>query len=156
MGHEIEHKFLVRSDTWRQKVPGKLYRQGYLSVAKERTVRVRIAGDKGFITIKGLRTGISRKEFEYEIPLQDAEEMLDSLCEKPLIEKIRYVIMHEGLSWEVDEFKGENEGLILAELEVRSEDQSFSLPDWIGIEVSDDPRYSNSNLVKNPYSKWQT
>jgi CYTH domain-containing protein len=152
MGQEIERKFMVKKGVWRDKKATK-YRQGYLSTVKERTVRVRTIEDKGYLTIKGISIGASRMEFEYEIPRQDADELLD-ICEKPLIEKNRYKVENGGFVWEVDEFFGENQGLIVAELELENEDQYFPRPDWIGEEVTDEPRYFNANLVKNPYSKW--
>ena len=152
MGKEIERKFMVKKGVWRDKKATK-YRQGYLSTVKERTVRVRTIEDKCYLTIKGLSIGASRLEFEYEIPRQDADELLD-ICEKPLIEKNRYKVENGGFVWEVDEFFGENQGLIVAELELENEDQYFPRPDWIGEEVTDEPRYFNANLVKNPYSKW--
>ena len=152
MAKEIERKFLVKEETWRQ-AKGTQYRQGYLNSAKERIVRVRTIDDKGYLTIKGLTVGASRMEFEYEIPRQDAETLLD-ICEKPLIEKNRYKVAHGGFVWEVDEFFGENQGLIVAEIELESEDQYFSKPDWVGKEVTGDPRYFNSNLIKNPYTTW--
>jgi CYTH domain-containing protein len=152
MGTEIERKFRVKEGTWRN-VKGTSYRQGYLSTVKERTVRVRTIEDKGYLTIKGIAIGASRMEFEYEIPHQDAATLLHS-CEKPLIEKNRYRVEHGGFVWEVDEFFGENQGLIVAELELESEDQYFPKPDWVGEEVTGDPRYFNSNLIKNPYTKW--
>jgi len=152
MGTEIERKFMVKEGDWcRQKAT--TYRQGYLSTVKERTVRVRTVEDKGFLTIKGIATRASRMEFEYEIPRQDADALLE-ICEKPLIEKNRYKIMHGGFVWEVDEFFGENQGLIVAEIELESEDQYFSMPDWVGEEVTGDPRYFNANLIKNPYTTW--
>jgi adenylate cyclase len=154
MAKEIERKFLVSDNSWRRLSSGQRYRQGYLSTVKERTVRVRVAGDKGFITIKGSNLGATRSEYEYEIPLTDANEILDCLCERPLIEKIRYRIHLGDLTWEVDEFEGENHGLITAEIELRDEDQAISLPAWIGREVTGDPRYFNSNLVAQPFSKW--
>lgn len=154
MGKEIERKFLVTGDAWRNQAPGVLYRQGYLSRAKERTVRVRLAGDKGWLTIKGLTVGASRAEYEYEIPAPDAAAMLDDLAEKPLIEKIRYKIPYAGLIWEVDEFLGDNAGLIVAEVELADETQVFTKPDWVGNEVSDDARYFNSNLGRQPYKHW--
>jgi CYTH domain-containing protein len=128
--------------------------QGYLSIEKLRTIRVRTACQKGFITIKGLRNGFSRPEYEYEIPLKDALEMLESLCLKPVIEKVRYKVMHNNSIWEVDVFENENAGLIIAELELDNEDARFELPDWAGEEVTSDSRYSNSNLVKNPFPTW--
>ena len=154
MAKEIERKFLVRGNTWRGQDGGKRYRQGYLSIVKERTVRVRTTGDKGFITIKGMSVGATRSEYEYEIPLADANEMLDRLCERPLIEKTRYRVSHEDLVWEIDEFEGDNRGLIIAEAELKDETQSVTLPGWIGQGVTDDPRYFNANLVANPFSKW--
>lgn len=154
MGKEIERKFLVKSDEWKSLAKGKYYRQGYLSTVKERVVRVRTIDDKGYLTIKGVTTGISRSEFEYEIPADDANLMLDNLCEKPIIEKYRAKVPQGDLVWEIDEFHGENEGLVIAEIELQSEDQQFEKPSWIGEEVSGDPKYFNSNLIKNPYTKW--
>lgn len=153
MGTEVERKFLVQGDAWRQ-TTGTLYRQGYLSTEKERTVRVRVTGERGTLTIKGLTRGITRQEFEYEIPVGEAQEMLDSLCQRPLIEKRRHEIEHGGLTWEVDEFLGDNQGLVLAEVELEDAEQAFERPDWLGEEVSDDPRYYNANLVQHPYSRW--
>ncbi len=155
MGKEIERKFLVVGDAWRGLVPGARYRQGYLSTAKERTVRVRIAGDDAFLTVKGLSVGATRAEFEYAIPLIDAEEMLDVLCERPIVEKTRYRIPFAGLIWEIDEFGGDNAGLIVAEVELADEAQAFDRPDWIGREVTGEPRYFNANLVARPYSTWK-
>ncbi|MBN1154410.1 CYTH domain-containing protein [candidate division KSB1 bacterium] len=154
MGKEIERKFLVKGDAWRGLATGTHYRQGYLSTVKERTVRVRTINNKGFLTIKGITIGATRSEYEYEIPVGDANAMLDNLCERPLIEKARYKIEYQGFTWELDEFEGENKGLILAEIELSAEDQNFNLPDWIGEEVTDDPRYFNSNLIKRPYTTW--
>jgi CYTH domain-containing protein len=128
--------------------------QGYLNTAKERTVRVRTIGDKGYLTVKGETKGATRLEFEYEIPVDDACQMLDELCERPLIEKTRRKIEKDGLTWEIDEFFGENKGLIVAEVELEDEDQVFSKPAWIATEVTDEPRYFNANLVDNPYSQW--
>jgi len=154
MGTEIERKFLVRDNTFRSLAQGTRYRQGYLSSTKERVVRVRTIDDKGFLTIKGITTGATRAEYEYEIPVNEAEAMLDGLCEKPLIEKDRYKIAHKGLIWEVDEFFGENQELILAEVELESEDQPYDKPEWITDEVTGDPKYFNSNLIQNPYKNW--
>ncbi len=155
MGREIERKFLVREDgAWRQ-AGGTLYRQGYLNTTKERTVRVRTIGQQAYLTIKGITIGASRLEFEYQIPVQDANQMLDELCEKPLIEKKRYQVEHGGRVWEVDQFFGDNQGLIVAEVELESEDQTFPKPDWVAQEVTDDPRYFNANLVQHPYSQWE-
>lgn len=152
MGVEIERKFLVTGDEWRR-APGTRLSQGYLNRDKARTVRVRLAGDKAFLTIKGPSTGASRAEFEYEIPKMDGEALL-MLCEKPLIEKIRRVINVEGSTWEVDEFLGENAGLVIAEIELAAEDQAFARPSWVGAEVTDDPRYFNSRLASHPFSGW--
>jgi adenylate cyclase len=154
MGQEIERKFLVKSEAWKAGAKGTVYRQGYLSSVKERVVRVRTIEDKGFLTIKGLTKGVSRSEFEYEISVGDANAMLDHICEKPLIEKTRYKVPVGGLVFEVDEFFGENAGLVVAEVELQDEKQRIDLPDWIGAEVSGDPRYFNSNLIKHPFTKW--
>jgi CYTH domain-containing protein len=154
MAIEIERKFLVTGDAWKTAAEGVLYRQGYLSTDKARTVRVRIAGARAFLTVKGLASGIARPEFEYEIPLGDAAAMLDGLCLKPLIEKRRYTLECKGMRWEVDEFFGENRGLVVAEVELDSADQSIELPDWVGREVTDDARYFNSNLIAHPFSQW--
>ena len=154
MAQEIERKFLVTGGSWRKLAKGTPYRQGYLSTVKERTVRIRIAGDRGYLTVKGVSLGATRTEFEYEIPVADADTMLNELCVRPLIEKTRCKIPFEGLIWEVDEFVGENEGLIVAEVELTSEDQVIRLPDWIGQEVTDDPKYFNANLIAHPYKGW--
>jgi adenylate cyclase len=154
MGQEIERKFLLRGDTWRALATGTMYRQGYLNSVKERTVRIRTVGDKAFLTIKGISVGATRTEYEYPIPFDDCNAMLDTLAEKPLIEKKRYKIRCGELTWEIDEFFGDNSGLIVAEVELQREDQVFEKPDWIGAEVTGDPRYFNSNLVKHPYTKW--
>ena len=154
MGKEIERKFLVEGSAWRKLAKGTHYRQGYLSTVKERTVRVRTIDDKGFLTIKGITIGATRAEYEYEIPVGDANAMLDNLCERPFIEKTRYKIEYQGFTWELDEFEGENQGLILAEIELSAEDQNFTLPAWIGEEVTGDPRYFNSNLIKKPFTTW--
>ena len=152
MGKEIERKFLVVDEQWRA-ADGTKYRQGYLSTDKERTVRVRIAGNKAMLTIKGITQGASRAEYEYEIPVEDAEELLD-LCQRPIIEKWRHEIEHAGMTWEVDEFFGDNQGLVLAEVELDSPDEAFDLPPWVGKEVTDDPRYFNANLVHHPFRNW--
>jgi adenylate cyclase len=155
MGIEIERKFLVTDDEWKGLAMGTLYRQGYLSSTKKLTVRVRIAGDKAFLTIKGETSGISRMEYEYPIPVEDARVMLAELCEQPIIEKKRYTINYQGFVWEVDEFFGENEGLLVAEIELEAEGQEFEKPPWVGMEVSSDRRYCNASLVKNPFSGWE-
>lgn len=155
MGVEIERKFLPLDNSWKRLADGTAYRQGYLCADKERTVRVRTAGDQGFITVKGASVGLARLEYEYKIPVGDADTLLDKLCRKPLIEKHRYKIDYRGFTWEVDEFSGENEGLVVAEIELESETQAFEKPDWIGQEVTGDPRYFNANLIHCPYSKWK-
>jgi adenylate cyclase len=155
MAIEIERKFLVKGDSWRSLGTGTIYRQGYIATVNGATVRVRIAGETAYITIKDKSQGFSRQEFEYSIPIADAEMMLDTLCDRPLIEKIRYRINLGNLLWEVDEFLGENQGLILAEVELTNEEQPIELPDWIDREVTGDRRYYNSNLAKTPYKKWK-
>jgi len=154
MTKEIERKFLVRGDAWRALATGIMYRQGYLNSAKERTVRIRTADARAFLTIKGITIGATRAEYEYEIPFDDGKEMLNTLAEKPLIEKKRYKIHLGSLTWEVDEFLGENAGLIIVEVELASEDQVLEKPSWVGDEVTEDPRYFNANLVKNPFTRW--
>jgi len=151
MATEIERKFLVKGDGWRSLGVGEIYRQGYIANNNGRTVRVRVVGEQGYLTIKGSTTGMKRAEFEYKIPVEDAQELLETLCDRPLIEKTRYKILMGDLTWEVDEFWGENQGLILAEVELETEYQNIDIPDWIGEEVTSDPRYYNSNLVKNPF-----
>ena len=154
MGIEIERKFLLAGDAWRGLGQSVLLRQGYLSSARERVVRVRIEGEQAMLTIKGANVGATRGEWEYPIPLADAAELLDGLCEQPLIEKTRHRIEHAGMVWEVDEFLGANAGLVVAEIELASEDQPFDKPDWIGAEVSGDARYYNANLIRHPFSQW--
>jgi adenylate cyclase len=154
MGQEIERKFLVRGESWREGAKGTAIRQGFLSTDPERTVRVRAAGKQGTLTIKGKSVGAMRIEYEYEIPLEEAEGMLDTLCERPLIEKVRYERSAGPHVWEIDVFEGDNKGLIVAEIELRSEEEAFDRPSWLGDEVTDDPRYFNSNLVHNPYKTW--
>lgn len=155
MAIEIERKFLVVGDEWRSLGVGTVYRQGYIVSGRGRTVRVRVAGDRAYLTIKGPAAGFSRSEFEYPIPLADATELLDTLCDRPLIEKTRHKIDWAGLVWEVDEFAGENQGLIMAEVELTDPHQSITQPDWIGEEVTGDPRYYNSNLTKYPFTHWE-
>lgn len=154
MAKEIERKFLVASERWRKLGVRKFYQQGYLLIDKLKTIRVRTIEDKAFVTVKGSAIRISRDEFEYEIPIEDAKIILEKLCEKPIIEKYRSKIEVGEIVWEVDEFIGENEGLILAEVELKSEAQKIDLPDWIGEEVTGNHQYNNSYLVKHPFSKW--
>ena len=151
---EIEKKFLVISDKWRGNSQGIFYRQGYLNIEPGRTVRVRLEGEEGKLTIKGEKESGAGDEFEYDIPGDEAAYIIDHLCLKPFIEKMRYKINYRGNTWEVDEFLGENLGLILAEIELSSVDQKFDKPGWIGADVTGDHKYKNANLVKNPFSKW--
>lgn len=152
MALEIERKFLVNGDGWRTG-GGVTTRQGYLSRVPGRTVRVRVAGDAAWLTIKGITTGAARAEFEYEIPLDDARALL-RLCDGPLIEKTRHVVHFRGFDWEVDEFHGANAGLVVAEIELESSEEAFERPAWLGAEVTDDHRYFNASLVEHPYSTW--
>lgn len=153
MPFEIERKFLVNNDRYKIGSTSARYCQGYLKGGSTCVVRVRIADGKAMLTIKGPSKGVTRSEFEYLIPTEDANAMLE-LCERPLIEKIRYVVNYKGMTWEVDEFLGDNQGLVIAEIELSSEDQAFEKPDWVGEEVSSDPKYHNSNLVRFPYKAW--
>jgi CYTH domain-containing protein len=154
MAKEIERKFLVMGGSWRQ-ARGVVYCQGYLNTDQRRTVRIRTIGQKGYLTIKGETVRAPRWKFEYEIPVEEARQMLSDLCERPIIHKTRYKIEHEGLTWEIDEFAEENRGLILAEVALPTEDHPFVKPEWIGSEVTSDPRYFNANLVQHPYNEWQ-
>lgn len=154
MPQEIERKFLLKNKDWKA-LASKSYalKQGYLSTHPERSVRIRIKGEKGILTIKGKTEGIARAEYEYEIPVQEAEELL-LLCEKPIIEKTRYEVLLGVHRWEIDVFEGVNKGLCVAEIELASENEAFDMPTWIAEEVSDDTRYFNASLVKHPYSNW--
>lgn len=153
MNIEIERKFLLKNDNWRDGAVGVHYKQAYLNEKGDNTVRVRIEGDKAKLTIKGKSSNISRLEFEYDIPMADAEALF-TLAKTPIVEKYRYKIMYAGNCWEVDEFLGMNRGLVVAEIELESETQSFEKPDWIGMEVSGDKRYTNANLARKPYCEW--
>lgn len=156
MAKEIERKFLVNNLIFKNSGEKKYYKQGYLSTDKGRTVRIRIIDHQGYITVKGASRSISRDEYEYSIPVEDADEMLEKLCLKPLIEKYRYKIPYRGFIWEVDEFLGVNKGLIVAEIELPDENTEFDRPEWIGTEVTNDRKYFNSSLVQYPYSDWKT
>lgn len=154
MGIEIERKFLVTGDGWRQPDERQTrFSQGYLSRDPARTVRVRIAGDQAFLTIKGATRGATRAEFEYEVPLADARQLL-AMCDGPIVEKIRHLCVHGGMTWEVDEFLGANADLVVAEIELQSESQAFARPAWLGGEVTGDARYVNANLAVSPFSSW--
>lgn len=156
MGTEIERKFLVCSDDWREEASrSRRYRQGYLTDAQSVSIRVRIAGDRGFLNIKSVTLDVSRAEFEYPIPIEDAAELLERFCSRPLIEKTRYFVPYGSHVWEVDVFDGENAGLVVAEIELNHVDEGFQKPHWIGEEVSADPRYYNVSLVTHPYKDWK-
>jgi len=155
MATEIEHKFTLKNDNWRSEVvKSERLVQGYLAGNERSSIRVRIAGDKANLNIKSATLGIYRQEYEYEIPLADGEKILEDLCEKPVIDKVRHYVQYEGKTWEVDEFGGENEGLIVAEVELNSEDEEFAIPEWADKNVSGDPRYYNVSLVKHPFKNW--
>ena len=155
MAEEIERKFLVKSDDWRSQVRKSTgFHQGYLCTDTDRNVRIRTKGDKAMLTVKGKAEGIKRLEFEYEIPMDEAREMLESLCLPTVIQKTRHLVDHAGLVWEIDEFDGANQGLIVAEVELESEDQEVDLPSWVGDEVTEDPKYLNANLVSRPFKDW--
>jgi adenylate cyclase len=155
MAIEIEHKFLLANDDWRKSVQKSVkFRQGYLSSQPTSSIRVRIAGNQAWLNIKSATIGTQRLEFEYEIPLDDAGEILKSLCTEPLIEKTRHFVPNDGNLWEIDEFEGDNDGLIIAEIELPEVGKSFTKPRWLGVEVTHELRYYNNNLVSNPYNKW--
>lgn len=154
MPAEIERKFLIDRQRWPEPKTGEHIQQAYLSSQKERVIRLRIAGEVAHLTVKGITTGATRLEFEYEIPVSDARQMISEICEQPVLEKVRYRIPAGRHVWEVDEFLGANEGLLVAEIELEDEAEEFEKPDWIAAEVTDDPRYFNSNLLSHPYSKW--
>jgi adenylate cyclase len=155
MATEIEHKFLLRDDRWRSQVERSArLRQGYLISDARCSVRVRVAESQGFLNIKSGTLGIQRSEYEYPIPLAEAEEILDTLCAKPLLEKTRHYLKFDQHLWEIDEFAGENAGLIVAEVELSRIDEPFARPDWLGKDVSHDIRYYNSQLARHPYQTW--
>lgn len=154
MGIEIEHKFLVSGEGWRQAVTRQTHlSQGYLSRDPARTVRVRLAGEQAFLTIKGATLGAARAEFEYAVPVADARALL-AICDGPVVEKVRSLCPYEGMTWEVDEFLGANAGLVLAEIELDAEDQPFVRPPWLGAEVTGDARFVNANLAVRPFTSW--
>lgn len=155
MATEIERKFLVRSDAWRAHVHHQQrLQQGYLASSARGSVRVRVGGDAAYLNVKGATVGASRLEFEYAVPLEDAQQMLRELCRRPIIEKTRYLVQHRDQRWEIDVFEGDNAGLVVAEIELETEDQTVALPDWAGEEVTDDVRYYNSSLAITPFSRW--
>lgn len=156
MAKEIERKFTVINDDWRASVnKSSRYRQGYLGKLEKASVRIRVQDDSANINIKSATLGISRQEYEYSIPLSDAQEMLNALCNNPQIDKIRHFVEYGGKTWEIDEFFGDNEGLVVAEIELDSEDEVFDVPPWAGEDVSHDKRYYNVCLVEHPYKDWQ-
>lgn len=156
MPKEIERKFLVKNDRWREEIESSIYMsQAYIRTASGRaTIRVRIAGDQAWLTFKGPSSGISRDEFEFPVPVDEAQELIDRLCDTAIVSKVRYIVMHKGYLWEIDVFEGCNEGLVVAELELSSETENFPMPDWIGEEVTSDRRYSSGSLAVSPYSDW--
>lgn len=154
MGIEIERRFLVVSDEWRESAVGTMYRQGYLYFQDFGVLRLRIAGDRAFLTVKALQDDLSTLEYEYEIPVRDADEMLTELCDRPPVQKVRYRIPYETMIWEIDVFRGDNEGLIIAEVELENKTQVIALPPWVGKEITDDRKYLNASLYKNPYKNW--
>jgi adenylate cyclase len=155
MAIEIEHKFLLLNNDWRQNITCSVqYQQGYLSSEASSSIRVRISNEKAWLNIKSATIGTHRHEYEYEIPLQDASEIINNLCCKPIIKKTRYIVVNDKNTWEIDEFHGENKGLVIAEIELKEIGESFLKPHWLGEEVTQDVRYYNNNLAINPYSKW--
>jgi adenylate cyclase len=155
MSTEIERKFLLENDSWRKDADEGLYMvQGYMGSNEKSSIRIRINGDTANLNIKSKTIGIQRSEYDYPIPIDEAKEILESLCDKPFIEKTRFHVMHDGHEWEIDVFAGDNEGLIVAELELDSVDENFTLPDWVGEDVSEDPRYYNICLVSHPFKDW--
>ena len=156
MAVEIEHKFLLANNTWRKQVSYSVkYKQGYLSSVATSSIRVRISDDHAWLNIKSATIGTHRHEYEYEIPMSDAQEIITNLCIKPLIEKTRHIVVDYGNTWEIDEFEGDNEGLIVAEIELPEVGAVFSSPAWLGTEVTSDHRYYNNNLASHPYSVWR-
>jgi adenylate cyclase len=156
MGIEIERKYLVINDEWKRGNPrGHRFKQGYLTRDASCIIRVRLTGERAFLTIKKKMKGLSRWEYEYEIPVRDAEEMLNNICIAPFIEKMRFLVPCAGHVWEVDVFEGQNKGLVLAEVELKEEKEEIIPPPWLGIEVTGDPRYLNINLVKHPFQSWE-
>jgi adenylate cyclase len=155
VGLEIERKFLVVQDSWKPNVVSATrIVQGYLAHTDTTTVRVRVKGERAFLTIKGTSTGISRTEYEYEIPVPDAEAMLSEMAQGPVVDKVRHLIEVDGHTWELDVFAGDNAGLVMAEVELSADTEDFTVPEWAGLDVSDDPRYYNVHLASNPFRNW--
>ena len=156
MAIEIEHKFLLKNNDWRKQVARSIkYKQGYLSAQPTSSIRVRISDTQAWLNIKSATIGSHRNEYEYEIPLLDANEILSTLCAKPIIEKTRHFVVDDNNTWEIDEFSGVNQGLIVAELEISEIGKVFTKPFWLGLEVTDDLRYYNNNLARYPYTEWK-
>ena len=156
MAVEIEHKFLLANNDWRKQVSYSVkYKQGYLSAVATSSIRVRISNDQAWLNIKSATIGTHRHEYEYEIPLSDAQEIITNLCRKPIIEKTRHIVIDDNNTWEIDEFEGDNSGLIVAEIELLEVGADFSIPAWLGEEVTSDHRYYNNNLASHPYSVWR-
>jgi len=152
---ETERRFLVKNDDWKRRASvGTAYRQGYIFTGENRTLRVRVAGNRGFLTLKGLHEGITRHEYDYEIPLAEAEEIMSVFCERTPVEKVRYTVEEAGTRWEVDVFSGANHGLVIAEVEISEEGESIELPGWAGEEVTGVARYLNVNLYLLPVGEW--
>ena len=155
MALEIEHKFLLANDSWRQEVSHSThYKQGYLSSSPVSSIRVRVSANQAWLNIKSATIGNSRQEYEYEIPLADAHSILDDLCVKQLIEKIRHLVEKDQHVWEIDEFLGDNAGLIVAEIELSAQDEVFAKPDWVGEDVTQDVSYYNNSLCRHPFKDW--
>lgn len=155
MAREIERKFLLADESWREQAgPGQFMAQGYLGSEPACSVRVRVAGERAWLNIKSATVGVERDEYEYPIPAEDGRRMLETLARRPLIEKTRFIVRHGVHLWEIDEFAGDNAGLVVAEVELTAVDEPFERPDWLGEEVSDDPRYLNAALVEHPYRDW--
>jgi len=156
MAVEIEHKFLLANNEWRKQISYSVkYKQGYLSAVATSSIRVRITDEQAWLNIKSATIGTHRHEYEYEIPLSDAHEIMTNLCRKPIVEKTRHLVIHDGNTWEIDEFEGDNDGLIVAEIELTEVGATFSTPTWLGEEVTSDHRYYNNNLASHPYSIWR-
>jgi len=156
MALEIEHKFLLANNDWRKQVSYSVqYKQGYLSAVATSSIRVRISDDHAWLNIKSATIGTQRHEYEYEIPLSDAQEIITNLCRKPIVEKTRHIVIDDGNTWEIDEFEGDNKDLIVAEIELSEVGAVFSTPAWLGEEVTSDLRYYNNNLASHPYSVWR-
>lgn len=155
MAIEIERKFLLANENWRPLVTKSInYRQGYLNSDEHSSVRIRVSDESAKINIKSATIGAQRHEYEYDIPAEDAHELLNTLCHKPLVEKTRHIVVIQQHTWEIDEFAGENQGLCVAEIELSSTEEQFVKPDWAGEEVTEDIRYYNNQLAKHPFNSW--